>query len=199
MYNHGDEFAHKKCLEDERVAKEQGMSITKEEVPEIVHSVLPPSRGSASSYSPEPTEEAKEQRNLDTMFDGVWEMRNRLDTWLDHIGAPLVWKSDLRAVRMHLHTAILFLETLGGKPLPRTALPPSAKPQPHICVEYDRAYVGGNYDGTRSCFAYIPLSEVERRGSVECAFQLQEQIDSCHIIRYSLDELYTKEGEPFER
>ena len=65
--------------------------------------------------------------------------------------------------------------------------------QPHLQVEYDLTYVGGDYSKTGD-FAYIPVALVERCGSVEQAFRNYTGHDSVHIVHYSEDELFDQEG-----
>jgi hypothetical protein len=61
-------------------------------------------------------------------------------------------------------------------------------------VEFDPGYYGGDYRGTGS-FALIPASLVKKVNSVESAFLKHTGFDPQHIIHYSLDERYDKNGD----
>lgn len=70
----------------------------------------------------------------------------------------------------------------------------------HIKVEYDTRYTGGDYSGVGE-MVYIPVSLIAECGkhtsmddAVDLAFRKQTHIDSMHIIHYTTDERYTKEG-----
>lgn len=81
--------------------------------------------------------------------------------------------------------------------------------EPCIRVEYDTAYTGGNYDGV-GLFAYIPSSLVDAFAKeptyvnarhdelVDAAFRKHMHMDSIHIVHYSSDEHYTKDGKLIE-
>ena len=62
----------------------------------------------------------------------------------------------------------------------------------YLRVEYDLAYAGGDYSKTGD-FAYIPYNLFSRMGMVE-AFRQTTGHDPVHIIHYSPDEVYDKQG-----
>lgn len=66
--------------------------------------------------------------------------------------------------------------------------------QPHLRVEYDLAYFGGDYGNTGD-FAYIPVPLVDRCGSVEQAFRNDTGHDPVHIVHYSEDEHFDQDGD----
>jgi hypothetical protein len=68
--------------------------------------------------------------------------------------------------------------------------------EPHIQVEYDLDYWGGEYSGCGD-FAYIPSSIYQGRTLNE-AFELVTGFSPEHIIHYSSDEDYTYDGKLFE-
>lgn len=72
---------------------------------------------------------------------------------------------------------------------------------PHIKVEYDPLYTGGDYAGTGQ-FVLIPLSVIEASKAetsaddvVGLAFRKHTKQDSMHIIHYTMDEVYNQAGE----
>jgi hypothetical protein len=67
---------------------------------------------------------------------------------------------------------------------------------PHVRVEYDPDYEGGDYDGAGR-FAYVPDEAV---GWLELdeAFRLVTGLDPVHIIYWGSDERFTAHGEPLE-
>ena len=70
---------------------------------------------------------------------------------------------------------------------------------PHIQVEWDPQYRGGNYSRVgRVC--YIPLTDLDSLDveTVEAAFEKLEGVSRRHIIHYSTDELYTADGDCYE-
>ena len=69
--------------------------------------------------------------------------------------------------------------------------------QPHLQVEYDLAYCGGDY-GNSGDFAYIPVALVDRCGSVEQAFLKYTGHDPVHIVHYSEDELFDQDGDEWQ-
>ena len=64
---------------------------------------------------------------------------------------------------------------------------------PHVRVEYDPEFTGGEYDGVGH-FAYLPLAQVEASG-VEAAFTAATGLDPVHMVHHTLDELYDASGE----
>lgn len=65
--------------------------------------------------------------------------------------------------------------------------------EPHIQVEYDEDFWGGDYDGVGDLI-YVKMSEADRLGSVEAAFKALIGIDAVHMIHYSEDELFDIKG-----
>ncbi|MCP3685255.1 MAG: hypothetical protein GY861_21545 [bacterium] len=61
-----------------------------------------------------------------------------------------------------------------------------------IRVEYDLNYFGGGYSNVGN-FVYVPLFSIDRVG-LKNAFELATGYDSCHIIHYCYDEIYSLEG-----
>jgi hypothetical protein len=68
---------------------------------------------------------------------------------------------------------------------------------PHVRIEYDLAYEGGDYSVVGQ-FAYVPASLVEELVDLEAAFEAMTGYDRNHIIHYSPDELYDAEGNLWE-
>ena len=68
-----------------------------------------------------------------------------------------------------------------------------SKNKPHFQVEYDLNYYGGDYDKVGK-FVYIPKDLIDVYGSPERAFEKVTGKDSCHIVHFSLDEIYDSEG-----
>ncbi len=66
----------------------------------------------------------------------------------------------------------------------------------HIKVEYDLKFYGGGYAGVGQ-FVYINASLCAEIG-VQQAFQQETSVSPCHIIHYSEDELFTKDGDPYD-
>lgn len=80
---------------------------------------------------------------------------------------------------------------------------------PHIKVEYDPAYTGGEYSGVGR-HVLIPVSAIEDAAkefasrndgagmdeAVHLAFRKQTHMDSMHIVYYNQDELFDQVGEP---
>ena len=66
----------------------------------------------------------------------------------------------------------------------------------YIQVEYDLKFYGGDYDKVGN-FALIPESLVNELG-LEAAFTKHTGHEACHIIHYTLDELYDASGELVE-
>lgn len=69
--------------------------------------------------------------------------------------------------------------------------------EPHIRVEYDKNFCGGDYSNTGD-FALIKLSDVDVMGGVEKAFKATMNINPIHIIHYSEDDLYDADGNLLE-
>jgi len=80
---------------------------------------------------------------------------------------------------------------------------------PHIKVEYDPLYTGGEYSGV-GLQVLIPVSAIDDAArtfqktglqadsvdAVHLAFRKQTHMDSMHIVYYNPDELYDQAGEP---
>jgi len=71
--------------------------------------------------------------------------------------------------------------------------------EPHIQVEWDPDYYGGDYGGVGS-FTYIPVTDLDSldEDTICEAFEEEEGVDRQRIIHYSTDELYTAAGDPYE-
>jgi len=69
--------------------------------------------------------------------------------------------------------------------------------QPHVRVEYDPEFAGGDYNGVGS-YVLIPLSDIDARGggddAVQEAFSAQTNLPADCIIHFTQDELYDKSG-----
>ena len=65
----------------------------------------------------------------------------------------------------------------------------------YIQVEYDPLYYGGDYCDT-GYFVYVEASRVKSNADVHNLFEELTGLDSVHIIHFSLDDLYTKDGDP---
>ena len=64
---------------------------------------------------------------------------------------------------------------------------------PHLPVEYDESYWGGDYSGSGDT-AYVPLPLIEQVG-VEEAFRQAKGVDPIHIIHYTENgDCYTADG-----
>lgn len=70
---------------------------------------------------------------------------------------------------------------------------PTDTAAPHVRVEYDTEFTGGEYDGV-GAFAYLPLARVATVG-VEAAFAEATRLDPVHMVHHTLDELYDASGE----
>lgn len=64
---------------------------------------------------------------------------------------------------------------------------------PHIAVEYDPDYQGGDYAKTGR-IVYIPLTAVDRYGSVEKAFKKITGLKKKNIVHYTPDEVVDGQG-----
>jgi hypothetical protein len=67
--------------------------------------------------------------------------------------------------------------------------------EPHVQVEFDPNYYGGDYSSVGQ-FVYLPHSAFEDDADLELAFEKQTGLPRCCIIHYCLDDLYTADGEP---
>jgi hypothetical protein len=72
----------------------------------------------------------------------------------------------------------------------------SAPVGPHVRFEYDETFFGGDYKKVGQ-FAYVPLGLIEHAETPEKAFADCTKVAPIHIIHYTLDELYTAEGNEF--
>ena len=71
--------------------------------------------------------------------------------------------------------------------------------KPHIQIEYDVNYYGGDYLKVGQ-FVYIPLEEIENspleeKEAVNAAFKRCTGKNPVHIIHWTLDSLYTADGQ----
>jgi len=76
--------------------------------------------------------------------------------------------------------------------------------EPHIKVEYDTSYTGGNYSDVGD-FAYIPVSLIDAfideshdecfETALHAAFRKLTHLDSMHIVNFNSEERFTESGE----
>ena len=60
-------------------------------------------------------------------------------------------------------------------------------------VEFDNSFHGGDYAGVGE-FVLVPFDLLESEGSPERAFTRFTGKDSRHIVHYTLDEVYDRDG-----
>ena len=72
-------------------------------------------------------------------------------------------------------------------------------PEPHFRVEYDPKYAGGSYSDVGSCL-YISAVDIDPHDeeAVFEAFTDKTELPHTCIVGWSMDERYTKDGEPLE-
>lgn len=69
---------------------------------------------------------------------------------------------------------------------------------PHVCVEYDMNFYGGNYSSVGEN-VYVPESLIDLMdGDVAAAFAKFTRIDAVHMVSYVSDQRFDGNGEPFE-
>lgn len=69
---------------------------------------------------------------------------------------------------------------------------------PHVKVEFDMSYYGGNYDSVGS-YVYVPEALIDLMdGDVAAAFSKFARIDTVHMVGYTSDQRFDAEGEPLE-
>lgn len=69
---------------------------------------------------------------------------------------------------------------------------------PHVQVEYDTNFYGGDYAG-RGQLVYVPEALIDLvGGDVGAAFAKLARIDAVHMIGYTGDERFDVDGEPLE-
>lgn len=67
---------------------------------------------------------------------------------------------------------------------------------PHVRVEFDRNYYGGNYGGVGD-HAYVPEALIDLMGGdVAAAFSKFTRMDAVHMVAYSSDQRFDADGEP---
>lgn len=88
--------------------------------------------------------------------------------------------------------------------MPPVGQPVLAERVPHIQVEYDPLYTGGDYTGVGQ-FALVPISLIDAcekvtgaEDVVAMAFRKHTKLDSMHIIHYTKDEIYDQHGDLIE-
>jgi hypothetical protein len=65
--------------------------------------------------------------------------------------------------------------------------------EPHVRIEYDPEFQGGDYEGVGS-YAYVPESAASEPGGVEAAFEAKTGYPASCIVFFTVDELYDKIG-----
>lgn len=69
---------------------------------------------------------------------------------------------------------------------------------PHVQVEYDTSFYGGNYAG-HGQRVYVPEALIDLvGGDVAAAFAKLARIDAVHMVGYTGDERFDADGEPLE-
>jgi hypothetical protein len=69
---------------------------------------------------------------------------------------------------------------------------------PHVKVEFDMSYYGGNYAGIGT-HVYVPESLIDLMdGDVAAAFSKFARIDAVHMVSYTADERFDADGQPLE-
>ena len=69
---------------------------------------------------------------------------------------------------------------------------------PHVQVEFDMSYYGGNY-GSVGSHVYVPEALIDLMdGNVPAAFSKFARIDAVHMVSYTGDQRFDAEGEPLE-
>lgn len=69
---------------------------------------------------------------------------------------------------------------------------------PHVRVEFDMSYYGGNYDSVGS-HVYVPEALIDLMdGDVAAAFSKFARVDAVHMVGYTGDQRFDADGEPLE-
>ncbi|MBY0240066.1 MAG: hypothetical protein K2X55_12195 [Burkholderiaceae bacterium] len=69
---------------------------------------------------------------------------------------------------------------------------------PHVCVEYDMNFYGGNYSSIGK-HVYVPEALVDLvDGNVAAAFSKFTRIDAVHMVSYVGDQRFGGDGDPLE-
>jgi hypothetical protein len=69
---------------------------------------------------------------------------------------------------------------------------------PHIRVEYDKNFYGGNYNQV-GAFAFVPEQLVDvLAGDVEAAFEMMFSVDRVHVVSITGDERFDADGAAVE-
>lgn len=73
------------------------------------------------------------------------------------------------------------------------------QPEPHIRLEYDKDYKGGNYNGTGQ-YLYLSAIDIDPGNEDEVyeAFEAQTELPRSCVIHYSEDERFTEDGSPLD-
>ena len=67
---------------------------------------------------------------------------------------------------------------------------------PHVRVEFDRNFYGGNYAGLGG-HVFVPEALVDLMdGDVTAAFSKFTRVDAVHMVSYASDERFDSDGEP---
>lgn len=74
----------------------------------------------------------------------------------------------------------------------------SAPDHPHVRVEFDRNFYGGNY-GALGEHVFVPEALIDvMDGDVAAAFAKFTRIDAIHMVGYAGDERFDADGQPLE-
>lgn len=69
---------------------------------------------------------------------------------------------------------------------------------PHVRVEFDRNYYGGNHDSVGD-HVHVPEALIDLMGGdVAAAFSKFTRMDAVHMVGYSSDQRFDADGEPLE-
>lgn len=69
---------------------------------------------------------------------------------------------------------------------------------PHVRVEFDMHYYGGNHEGTGQ-HVYVPEALIDlMEGDVAAAFSKFTRIDPLHMVSYADDQRFDADGAPLE-
>jgi len=69
---------------------------------------------------------------------------------------------------------------------------------PHVQVEYDTNFYGGDYAG-QGQYVYVPEALIDLMdGDVGAAFAKLARVDAVHMVGYTGDERFDADGEPLE-
>ena len=125
----------------------------------------------------------------------VWRIKDTYREW----GTQELWANHGKRYSWHESSDCWdptedYLRTyIPPQPVVETPAVPATR---YLLMEYDLQFVGGNYGGVGQ-FALVPVARVDAVGAPQ-AFQEETQIDPCHIIHWSADEVYDEYGNLLE-